>query len=116
MDVSMAPEGHILLILPPGEVVTGTMAAAANDEVGRLAGIRKMPMLLVLTGVEAVTRSARTVFSSAQSLAAVAVLGMTPVDRVIANFLLGGTVQPCPTRYFSSEQEALGWLRRKSVA
>ena len=111
----MAPEGHILLVLPPGEVVTGTMAATAAAEVDRLAGTRKMPMLLVLTGVEALTRGARTVFGNAESLAAVAVLGVSPVDRVIANFLLGGASQPCPTRYFSSEQEALAWLRRKNI-
>lgn len=105
-----------MLVLPPGEVVTGTMAAAADEEVGRLAGTGKLTMLLVLTGVEALTRSARTVFSGAHSLTAVAVLGMTPVDRVIANFLLGGAVQPCPTRYFSAEQEALDWLKRKNIA
>ena len=73
-------------------------------------------MLLVLTGVDSLTRNARHVFSSAQSVSAVAVLGRTPVDRVIANFLLGGSVQPCPTRYFSAEQDALEWLKRKNIA
>jgi hypothetical protein len=111
--VSLAREGHIILVLPAGEVVTGSMAAGAAEEVGRLAGAGQMPMLLVLTGVEAITRSARTVFSNARSLEAVAVLGVSPVDRVIANFLLGGNAQPCPTRYFSTEVEALDWLQRK---
>lgn len=112
-DVVLAPEGHIVLTLPPGGVVTGAMAATAAEEVDRLAGSSKMPMLLVLTGVEALTRGARTVFGNAGSLEAVAVLGVSPVDRVIANFLLGGNVQPCPTRYFSTEAEALAWLKRK---
>ena len=116
VNVSLAPEGHMLLVLPPGEVVTGTMAATAAAEVDRLAGTRKMPMLLVLSGVEALTRGARTVFGSEECLGAVAVLGVSPVDRVIANFLLGGATQPCPTRYFSSEQEALAWLKRKIIA
>lgn len=114
-QVGLAPEGHIFLILPAEEVVTGTMAAAAAMEVERLAGARKLPMLLVLSGVEALTRGARTVFSNAHSLQAVAVLGVSPVDRVIANFLLGGAVQPCPTRYFSTEPEALAWLKRKAT-
>lgn len=111
--VGIAAEGHLFLVLPPGEVVTGTMALAAAEEVSGLAGARKMPVLLVLTGVEAITRAARDVFSNAGSLAAVAVLGVSPVDRVIANFLLGGSTQPCPTRYFSDEQDALDWLKRK---
>ena len=115
--VGMAPEGHIFLVLPPGEVVSGSMAAAAAAEVERLAADRRLPMLLVLTGVEAVTKGARSVFSAAESMDAVAVLGVSPVDRVIANFLLGGSVQPCPTRYFSTEAAALSWLERKrSVA
>lgn len=114
--VALSPAGHIVLVLPAGEVVTGSMAAAAAEEVERLAGTGKLPMLLVLTGVEAITRGARTVFSNAASLQAVAVLGISPVDRVIANFLLGGNTQPCPTRYFSTETEALAWLIRKQNA
>lgn len=114
--VSIAPEGHVHLVLPAGEVITGSMAAAAAAEVERLAGRGEVPVLLVLTGVEAITRDARTVFSRAGSLAAVAVLGVSPVDRVIANFLLGGNIQPCPTRYFSTESEALAWLKRKRNA
>lgn len=112
-EVFLAAEGHIVLILPAGEVVTGSMAATAAAEVDRLAGHRKLPLLLILTGVEALTRSARTVFSNAGSLEAAAVVGVSPVDRVIANFLLGGGIQPCPTRYFSAEPDALAWLRRK---
>ncbi|MET4059073.1 hypothetical protein ABIB35_000602 [Arthrobacter sp. UYP6] len=114
-QVGLAPEGHIFLVLPPGEVVTAAMAADAAAEVARLGGTRSVPVLLVLTGVEAITRGARTVFGSAGSLAAVAVLGVSPVDRVIANFLLGGSAQPCPTRYFSTKQEALGWLKRRET-
>ena len=115
-DVSLAPEGHVVLVLPAGSVVSGSMATDAAEKVNKLAGIGKLPLLLVLTGVEAITRSARTVFSGARSLEAVAVLGVSPVDRVIANFLLGGTTQPCPTRYFSSEPEALAWLKSRRNA
>jgi hypothetical protein len=112
-EITRAPEGHVVLVLPAGEVITGSMAATADEEIERLAASGKVPVLLVLTGVEAITRSARTVFSNARSLEAVAVLGVSPADRVIANFLLGGNAQPCPTRYFSTEAEALDWLQRK---
>jgi hypothetical protein len=33
------------------------------------------------------------------------------VDRVIANFILGINKLPCPTRFFTSEPDALGWLK-----
>ena len=114
--VEMAVEGHLVLVLPPGGVVSGTMAAAAAEEVELLAGDRKVPMLLVLTGVEALSRRARAIFGGTRSLEAVAVLGVSPVDRVIANFLLGGVSQPCPTRYFSAHDDAVAWLQKMHVA
>ena len=115
VSVELAGEGHLVLVLPPGEVITGTMALLAAEKIRALAGASTLPLLLVLTGVDSVSRSARDVFSAARSLSAVAVIGVSPVDRVIANFLLGGEVQPCPTRYFSSEPDALGWLKRFAV-
>lgn len=112
LEVQLSAGGPLILVLPPGEVVTGTMAAAAAEDIIRLAGAGKLPLLLTLSGVEAITRGAREVFNAARSLSAVAVIGVSPVDRVIANFLLGGEVQPCPTRYFSREAEARSWLER----
>ena len=111
-SVHMADEGHLVLRLPEGQVVTGTMALWAAENIEGTAGASKLPLLLILSGVESITRGARDIFSAARSLSAVAVLGISPVDRVIANFLLGGEVQPCPTRYFSRESEALLWLQR----
>ncbi|MCC3272994.1 STAS/SEC14 domain-containing protein [Arthrobacter zhangbolii] len=110
--VGMTADGKITLVLPPGQVVTGAMAAEAAQEIENLAGVRRLPLLLTLTGVESISRTARDIFSAARSLSAVAVIGISPVDRVIANFLLGGEVQPCPTRYFSREKDALDWLKR----
>ena len=111
-QITKVDEGYLLLILPPGEVVTGGMAAEAAARVEQLSGTQKLPLLLTLTGVESVSRTARDIFSAARSLSAVAVIGVSPVDRVIANFLLGGETQPCPTRYFSSENDAVNWLKR----
>ena len=110
--VNLADGGHLVLVLPPGEVITGSMAAGFADTIDRLTASSSLPLLITLIGVESISRSARDVFSSTRSLAAVAVVGVSPVDRVIANFLLGGEVQPCPTRYFSQESDALNWLKR----
>lgn len=110
--VHLTDDGYLELLLAPGMAVTGSMAANIAAEIIRLAGSGTMPLLLVLSGVESISRGARDVFSNARSLSAVAVLGVSPVDRVIANFLLGGDIQPCPTRYFSLEDSARSWLTR----
>ncbi|MER2133556.1 MAG: STAS/SEC14 domain-containing protein [Arthrobacter sp.] len=103
--------GYVKITLPAGHVVTGPVAAQAAEEFGVLAECGARPLLLDVTGVEAITRGARSVFATARSVSAVAVLGASQVDRVIANFLLGGELPQCPTRYFSSTSEALEWLQ-----
>jgi hypothetical protein len=40
-----------------------------------------------------------------------ALLGRTPVDRILAHFILGGDFKSCPASYFSSEAEAVTWLK-----
>ena len=106
--------GYVKITLPAGHVVTGPVAAQAAEEFGELAERGAMPLLLDVTGVEAITRGARNVFATARSVSAVAVLGASQVDRVIANFLLGGDLPQCPTRYFSSSIEALEWLQAQT--
>ncbi|WP_312182470.1 STAS/SEC14 domain-containing protein [Arthrobacter sp.] len=105
--------GFIRMVLPPGAVITGGIAARAAEQFQELASTGDKPLLLELTGIEAITRSARTVFGSARA-SAVAVLGTSQVDRVIANFLLGGDLPSCPTKYFSSKPDALAWLGKRA--
>ena len=107
-------DGHVSIVLPAGAVITGGIAASAAREFADLAGNSLVPLLLELTGVESLTRTARGIFAAARNASAVAVLGSSQVDRVIANFLLGGDLPPCPTRYFSSRDEALDWLKGKA--
>jgi len=101
----------VRLVLPAGEPVTEELASFAALEVARLARGERARVLLELAGVESISREARDVFGSVPNLAAVAVLGAGPVDKVIATFLIGGGVRPpFPTRYFSSEHKARVWL------
>lgn len=100
----------VVVVLPPGEHITGEIALATAEVVHRAAGEALVPVLLNLSGVLSVSREARTVFSQSRSSSAIAVLGTSPVDRVIGNFLLGGEPPSCRTRFFFSRTEALDWL------
>jgi len=112
-EVSECP-GYLRITLPAGKVITGPVAVRAEEEFRRLTAAGAKPLLLDITGVEAITRSARSVFAQARTVSAVAVLGASQVDRVIANFLLGGDLPACPTRYFSSSADALEWLESQA--
>jgi hypothetical protein len=64
--------------------------------------------------IRSITREARLFASSAdaiQVVKAVALLIGSPVSRVIGNFFLGINKPPYPTRIFTSEAEALSWLK-----
>lgn len=49
--------------------------------------------------------------SHTQSLVAVAILVGSPMSRLIGNFFMGFNKSSTPTRLFTSEAEALAWLK-----
>jgi hypothetical protein len=68
------------------------------------------PMLVDMATVASVSREARSIWSIPCDAARIALLGRSPVDRVLANFFLGVHIPPCPTRFFTSRDEATDWL------
>ena len=68
-------------------------------------------MLVDMATTAEVSRAARAVFGRPCQASRIALLGSSPVDRVIANFFLGISKVPCPTKFFTAEREALAWLR-----
>ena len=94
----------------PGTDITEANARAAMDDVNAICGDERLPMLVDMTKTASVSRAARTVFTVPCAVDTIALLGRSPVDRVIANFILGVISLPTPTRYFNSEPAALAWL------
>lgn len=110
IDVRQCADGLMRLQLPAGAHISEAMARDAAEQLLAETGGRLVPVLLELTGVGSVSRGARQVYTQATHAAAFALLGESPVDRVIANFFLGGQCPNCPTKFFTSESEALIWL------
>lgn len=70
------------------------------------------PMLVDLAATEAVSRDARSMVSTTSAASRIALLGSSPVDRLLATLFLGIHTPPWPVRFFTSRQEAsAGWLR-----
>lgn len=75
---------------------------------------RRVPVLVDLRLVKSQTRDVRSYYASpevAQVIAAVAMLVESRVSTLVGNFYL--TVKPAttPSRIFTSEAEALNWLK-----
>lgn len=96
--------------LPGGMRVTGAVAEAAAARFAEFVSGGPRPVILTITGVTSITREAREILFRMAGALAIAVLGDSPVDRVIANFVLGAAPTPCPSGYFTSESQALAWL------
>ena len=106
----MLDGGIIEVTLPANEEVAGPEARTAGAAVRVLANGRRMPVLLVITGVVGVSVEARHVYATSIAASAFALVGESPVDRVIAHYLLRSKTETIPARFFTSETEALDWL------
>jgi hypothetical protein len=91
-----------------------------DDAKEQLAHQRKMidgkplPFLMDIRLVRSLSRDARAYFASAEAaqvFRATALLVSSPLSRAIGNFFLGLNRAQMPTRLFTSESEALVWLR-----
>lgn len=103
-------DGLLHLRWRPGVHIQVEDARAAMAKVNDACGTERRGMLVDMAAVGSVSREARSVWSIPCSASRIALLGKSPVDRVLANFFLGVHVPPCPTRFFTSRSEAMEWL------
>ena len=104
-------DGLLVLTWPPGVKITGPSARRAFEDVNRLCAGTRRPMLVDMATTNSVNREARTVFGEPCAASRIALLGRSPVDRVIANFSLGVSRVPCPTKFFTDRAQAMAFLR-----
>lgn len=112
IGVRMIDGGIIEVLLPPNEEIEGPEARVAGEAVRALAAGRRVPVLLVITGVVGVSIEARQVYSGSIAATAFALVGESPVDRVIAHYLLRSKSETIPAQFFTSEPAAVEWLRQ----
>ena len=108
--IKLGADGIIHLVWKPGIILDGVDVHAAMARLTEIADGFEYPMLVDMGRTKAVTRQARVVFKIPSAASRIALLGSSPVDRVIANFTIERQALPCPTRFFTSRDEALGWL------
>ncbi|MCZ9882346.1 STAS/SEC14 domain-containing protein [Arthrobacter sp. B2a2-09] len=108
--VDLSVDGLLHLRWLPGVDIQVEDARAAMAKVNELCQQEQHPMLVDMAAVASVSREARGVWSIPCGASRIALLGTSPVDRVLANFFLGVHVPPCPTRFFTSRSDALAWL------
>ncbi|WP_457973834.1 DUF7793 family protein [Arthrobacter sp. D1-17] len=104
------PNLTVRAVLAQGADLNEATVAQLGEQLDALADGRRAAVVLQLNGIASVSRAARAAFASIAPAASWAVVGATPVDRLLGHFLLSGESGSAPARYFASEHEALGWL------
>jgi hypothetical protein len=109
--VELGAEGVLHLVWKQGTVLQADDVHAAIAKINELADGAEFPMLIDMKSTQAVTRQAKSVFSVKCAASRIALLGSSPLSRVIANFAMARRTLPCPTRFFTSRNEAMDWLQ-----
>lgn len=108
--VALQDDEIIHLLWKPGVRIEAADAQAAMAAVNTVAQVSEYPMLVDMSTTESLSRQARSVFTIRCAASRIALLGTSPVDRLLANWSLGVQSLPCPTRFFNSRTEAVKWL------
>lgn len=114
--VVLREDGIIHLVWNPDVRIETTDARAAMAAVNELADDNSYPLLVDMTMTASLSPQARAVFSQRCGAKRIALLGSSPVDRILANRVLSAQKQPCAKRFFSSRAEATTWLLSGSTA
>jgi hypothetical protein len=115
-DLTLDGQGVVQLRWPRGASISESDAETAMRNVNELCGDRCLPMLVDMATTAQVSRGARAVFGRPCQASRIALLGASPVDKVLANFILGINKLPCPTRFFTSRNDAMAWLLKDRAA
>jgi hypothetical protein len=110
----LGDDGIVRIIWIPGADVTLEDAKETMASYLKINKGKRLPLFVDTKTMKSLAREARRYYASeeaARVASAVAIIVGTPVSRVLGNFYLGLSNPHLPTRLFSSEDEALKWLK-----
>ncbi|MFS0717570.1 STAS/SEC14 domain-containing protein [Arthrobacter sp. 1P04PC] len=116
MDISLAAgkgtltldrSGILRLSWAKGSSVEAVDAMESVLAVGKVSAGRMLPLLIDISDVD-VSAGARNHYLESRFVCAVALVGATNVDRVVAAWMRRGN--DCPQRYFTDLSDAEAWL------
>jgi hypothetical protein len=106
------PDGIVQIRWDHAAVMNYEDAIAASDAMAKLTGGKRCPLLVDAHDAGPQDRAARSEFVRRGDLvSAIAILGTTPLSRMVGNFFIAVSRPIAPTKLFNDEPSALAWLR-----
>lgn len=96
-------------------LVTEEVAIAEIQIIKEISQGNKVPLLVNMSNTTSITIKARKYYSGKESekvIRAAALIVNSPLHSVMGNFFLGLNKPQFPVKLFSSEEQALKWLRK----
>jgi hypothetical protein len=110
-SIRLGEDGIARMVWAPHSDITLDLARACDAALVQLCGGQRGPLLVELDNVRSVDRDARTYFASSSTVTAVAMVGRSPLAVAIGNFFIRLAHPVNPTGLFSTEAEAVDWLK-----
>ena len=107
-------DGLVHAVAKPGAEMTLADAREEIAVIGKIGRGKGLPLLVDFKNLQSQDRGARTYFAgeeTAKAVTACAILISSPLSRVIGNFYMGLNKPVTPTKLFTSESEAIDWLK-----
>ncbi|MYM56220.1 DUF7793 family protein [Thalassovita mangrovi] len=108
--MTMGEDGIIRFRVSPGATVNAAAAQQCVTGASQLAGSAKQLLLIDMRGLRDINRDARRIYNDGPAFAVALLIG-SPISKVIGSFFLGLNKPSYPLRLFTSEQEAVKWLK-----
>lgn len=113
-SIWLGEDGIVRIIWVPGAEVTLADAEESMAAYWKINQGKRRPMVVDSSRMKSLAREARYYYAGEEAAKAACAVGLlvgTPVSRVLGNFYIGLSNPHLPTRLFSSEDEALEWLK-----
>jgi len=110
----LGDDGIVRIIHVPGAQLTLEDAKETMASYLKLYKGKRRPLLVDTKTMKSMTRETRQYYAGAEAAkvaSAAAIIVGTPVSRVLGNFYLGLSNPHLPSRLFTSEDEAMEWLK-----
>jgi hypothetical protein len=110
----MGEDGIVYIKTKPRGEIDRANAEEVMCAVGSMCNGKPRPVLVDMTNVKSMTREARLYFAGPETAAvqaAAALVIKSPLTRALGNFFMGLNKPLIPTRLFTSETDAVAWLR-----
>jgi hypothetical protein len=107
--------GFVYTRVAPGSEIQLQDAKENTAKVIEVSKGANYPILVNLKEIKSISKEARDHFSMRgrkPNVTAIAMLVASPLSRIIGNFFLGLNRPTVPTKMFTSEEDAIHWMKR----